>query len=154
MKNGSLNSKSEHIFTALLNDCHYFPFQPMAPKQKEKTIVTKPSEKVSKLKRPKTKEQKFKCEFCPKSYSLVRWNTLHGNRDHPDLVKSKWVPCEPCNTFFPTQSSLANHNSHFHQGKNFVPMVTNTIQCPHCAKSCYNQRKLLTLTIDINLKFS
>ena len=139
----TLSSKSEHIITAPLNDCHNFPFQTMAPKRNKKTSGTKASEKVTNLKRPKTKEQKFKCEFCPKSYSLLRWNTLHGNRDHPDLVKSQWVPCEPCNTFFPTQSSLHNHNSHFHQGKK-LSMYINTIQCPHCLKPCYNQRKLLT----------
>ena len=114
----------------------------------------KSTEKESKSKRPRLTEQKYKCEFCPKSYSMVRWNTLHGNRDHPDLVKSKWLPCKSCNTFFPTQSSLANHDSHFHDGKNFVPLYTRTIQCPHCSKPCSNNRKLLIFTLYFNLLVS
>jgi uncharacterized C2H2 Zn-finger protein len=88
------------------------------------------------------KESSIKCEFCATVFSTWSAYQCHATADHPDDIRTKWMPCHDCDQLFPSKLSMATHTAKVHSNVNLRDPSGQLKPEPGLPDfSCYNKPK-------------
>ena len=68
------------------------------------------------------------CTFCPKMFLTRRRFYVHANVDHFSDVSERWIRCETCATFRPTNDVMSRHKSVHSTEQNWA----ESFRCEFC----------------------